>query len=332
MAAHIEPLPWQRQQWAYAAGRLAAQRMPHALLLTGVAGCGQEQFAQALVAAALCLQRNEDGLACGHCSACELYKAGTHPDFQGIAAEAGSEQIKIDQIRELLSFLGLSRQFAGYRVALIEAADRLNPNAANSLLKMLEEPPAASLLVLVATQPALLPITIRSRCQRLRFGVPPNDEGLKWLAAKLGDEAKAKQLLAFAQGAPVRALALYEQDALQRWTQWRASLSALLTGHAEALQVAEAWSKADLEEMLNWWLGICSAMIKWQLHALDQKLLADDDALPRLADNVDSARALAFFDKLLSACRWARTGVNNALLLEDLLLDWQQLLKTESRA
>ncbi|HNF64555.1 MAG TPA: DNA polymerase III subunit delta', partial [Plasticicumulans sp.] len=165
--------PWLRGIWAQLAPALAAGRLPHALLLAGPEGLGKMAFAQALGEALLCESQRPDHHACGHCRACRLLAAGSHPDLHVVVPAEEGKAIRVDAIRELIGFAALTPQFGGRRVLRLAPAELLNVNAANALLKTLEEPAPGSHLILVSARPARLLPTVRSRCQTIRFAPPP---------------------------------------------------------------------------------------------------------------------------------------------------------------
>jgi len=223
----LKPYPWQDAVWQ----QLAAMRgrVPHALLLFGARGIGKRQLALAWAAGQLCESPLPDGHACGVCAGCQLLTADNHPDLRRVvpaadaaprADEAGeggeapaaesskaakaSKVIRIDQVRELDEFLSISSHRGGARIVVLAPAEVMNIEAASSLLKMLEEPPAGALFVLVADDiDAVLP-TVRSRCRLLRVPPPAPAVALAWLKDQGVDEAEAR--LAEAGGAPLAAL------------------------------------------------------------------------------------------------------------------------------
>ncbi|MBI5040490.1 MAG: DNA polymerase III subunit delta', partial [Gammaproteobacteria bacterium] len=154
------PYPWQDTEWAQLRARAAQRRLPHALLVTGPAGVGKCDFADAFARSLLCKHPAGDGSACGNCEACHLVRAGTHPDYLTVTFIEDKTQIGIDQIRELCRALALKSHAGGYKIAIVTPAERMTVEAANSLLKTLEEPTDNTLLMLVTEQPARLPATI----------------------------------------------------------------------------------------------------------------------------------------------------------------------------
>src|SRR6185503_642307 len=111
-----------------------------------------------------------------------------HPDLTRIVPIEESKQLRIEQVRELGEELSLTSHQGGYKVGILSPADSMNRFAANALLKTLEEPPARTLLILVASQPSRLPATILSRCQKLKVRAPTRAESLEWLQATQGPE------------------------------------------------------------------------------------------------------------------------------------------------
>jgi len=236
-------LPWHADAWARLQSRRARDAMAHALLLCGAPGLGKREFAQRFVRGLLC-ETPVEGDACGHCRACLLLAAGSHPDRVTVSFGLRRDgtprsEIVVEQIRELSARLAMSSQFGGWQVACIDPADAMNPAAANALLKTLEEPAARTLLILVADAPWRLPQTIRSRCQRVDFELPSTAQALAWLQAQGVDDAVLA--LQAASGNPGLALAWSRDGALARRREARDDLAALASGRAEPLSVVKRW-------------------------------------------------------------------------------------------
>jgi DNA polymerase-3 subunit delta' len=250
-----DPLPaWCRPQWNVLAARAANGTLPHALLLCGPGGLGKRALTEAFVRARLC-ESPRDGNACGSCRTCKLLAAGTHPDRVLVTIEENPKthrmrsEIVVDQIRALSSRLAMASQLGGWQIAVIDPADTMNAAAQNALLKTLEEPTDASLIVLVADQPWRLSATIRSRCQRLDFGVPSRDEALAWLSAR-GVES-AESVLAAAGGNPGQAWLLAEQGGMQRRQEVARDLLALAAGRAQAREIGKTWAGDEPGQRLD---------------------------------------------------------------------------------
>ena len=146
-AAPQLPLPWLQAPWQTLMEAIDQDRVAHALLIRGVPGTGKTQLARDYARRLLC-QTPESQKACGRCTSCRLFDAGTHPDFSMLAPEETGKAIKVDAVRQMTLEIALTPQYAGYRVVIIDQADALNGNAANALLKSLEEPPNGTVIVL----------------------------------------------------------------------------------------------------------------------------------------------------------------------------------------
>ena len=207
--------PWQLEQWNSFVRMMGSDSLPHAILLSGPEGVGKHHFAKNLVAAILCLQPDETGIACGQCKHCLLMDACTYPDFVHVTPEEDKNTIPIDEIRLLIGKLHLTRHFEAKKIALIEYADNMNTNAANALLKTLEEPPEETIIILVTSAPLKLPATIRSRCQFVPFYSPTQEQSLDWLKS-ISNDVEWEPLLRVAQGAPLQAIQYHETELLDQ--------------------------------------------------------------------------------------------------------------------
>lgn len=220
--------PWNQSILESLKGRL--ERLPHAILLHGPRGVGKLALAEAMAQLFLCEHKDLKARPCGQCDGCRWYLAGNHPDFRRLEPEAiakvpqameeeeGSAKedaparrtkqpslfILIEQVRELAAFLNLRSHRGALRVALVHPAEDLYPNAANALLKGLEEPPSGAVFILVSHRPSRLLPTVRSRCVAVPVPIPPRDAALAWLGAQ--GVQNSDRWLAFAGGAPLQAL------------------------------------------------------------------------------------------------------------------------------
>ncbi|MBK7540479.1 MAG: DNA polymerase III subunit delta' [Candidatus Competibacteraceae bacterium] len=315
----VERLPWHEPLWGQLQARRAAGRLPHAWLLAGPDGLGKRVFARRLAAALLCEAPEAAGDACMRCRSCRLFQAGSHPDYRAVQPAEDGKAIKVDQIRELSEFLGFTAQYGRCKVALLEPADRLNVNAANSLLKTLEEPPGNSLLVLATSQPARLPATVRSRCQKVRFEPPPVGEALPWLKSRMAAGLEAQILLDVAGGAPLAALALADPRRWNRRRQLIDSYDRVLNGTTDPVRAAETWGQGDLAENLRWLVGWHSDLIRLKMSS-EPPRLGNPDLRALLRRWADRWSARELFERLDSAVRLsvlcATAQVNAQLSLE----------------
>lgn len=245
-------------------------RLHHAWLLCGVEGSGKATFAyraaRRLLGAApdpsrgLLGTRPDDPVA-------RLVTAQSHPDLLVLerAVEGGKtkKSISVDQARDLPEFFSKSPSQAHYRVAIIDAADDLNLNAANALLKVLEEPPERGVLFLVTHAPGRLLSTLRSRCRRLAFPVWPLHALEELVRNQTGvSSAEAARIAAMAAGSPGQALALASGATLEADQLAQAWVAAQAVDRAEALAVADRFRGAEGQERFETLMDRLIAAVK----------------------------------------------------------------------
>lgn len=244
-------LPWHEGSVEHLRSAWRAQRMPHALLLHGAEGLGKGHLAAWLAAAVLCEHSHDTLTHCSKCASCTLIAAGSHPDLNWVLPEEGKQQISVDQIRSACERFSKTSFRRGYKIAIVQPAHQMTASAANSLLKTLEEPTPASLLILLTSRPSALMPTVRSRCQKLSLHRPSNDQCLRWLQEESGRQLPA-ELLEFAGGAPLQALAYADGGFARLDEEMQQSIGHLLSGQADLTQVAATWAKEALIERLVW--------------------------------------------------------------------------------
>ncbi|MCB9731470.1 MAG: DNA polymerase III subunit delta' [Deltaproteobacteria bacterium] len=200
----------------------ARDAVHHAYLFEGPDGVGKRQIAFAFAALMNCTERRPDDDACGACRHCRRIlamaadaNAPAHPDILAVAPDG--KQIKVAQVREVLKVVPFPPIESAYRVVLVEPADLIGEEAANALLKTLEEPPSRTRFLLVTSRPPALLTTIRSRCQRVRFGRLRDDELARVLTERQGwDAEKAARVVGMADGSVGAALALEGDPVMSR--------------------------------------------------------------------------------------------------------------------
>jgi DNA polymerase-3 subunit delta' len=300
-------LPWLIRAEEQLARAATTGRLPPALLLHDSPGAGGNQLARLFAQRVLCERTPE---ACGQCRACRQVQAGEHPDLRLIAPdpELKSGQITVDQVRELSAWLALSSHEGRGSCAVLTPADAMNRQACNALLKTLEEPRHGAHLVLLTTQPARLPATVRSRCQVLRLAAP--------------DRAAA--------------LAFLETQSPGLRTEWEAALDVLGPAPLEALHADRAQLRAirdETEQLLReaggGRLDVVRRAAQWsgedlplRLRALEQLLstrVLQDRPLPASAAALKIATALALLDEVRELQRLLATPISRSLAMEKAL-------------
>lgn len=326
MANPLHPIcPWQQSDWRRLLEQHVRGKLPHALLLTGPMGIGKARFGEQLANYLLCQQPTADQ-ACGECRSCLLIAAGTHPDKLQVSPEEKGKAIKVDQVRAINDFLGKTAQQGGYKVVLLWPADALNINAANALLKNLEEPSGVSIFILVSDQPSRMPATVRSRCNQLAMAIPQEVEARTWLQQQIPDAEELDLLLSLSNGAPLLALERSGGDFLQQRSLFFKGLAALQQRKAGAIEIAQQWQKMDLLAVLNW-LSLClTDLIKFNL-TQDESVIKNQDLtgfLLGIAKQVRPDELYLYMDRVneLKQALLSGNNPNKILLLEDLLINW----------
>jgi DNA polymerase-3 subunit delta' len=211
----------------------------------------------------------------------------------------------IDQIRALSSSLSLTPQFGGAQVVIVDPADAVNAAALNALLKTLEEPHPGRYLWLVSSDPARLPATIRSRCQRMEFALPPEPEALAWLQLQGHQPGAAAEALVAARGHPGLADAWLRDGGLDVRREVIRDLEGLASGRDSAAAMAQRWAADE--------------------HAALRLRFAADHAVElatRLTDPVRTRTLATWFDAANRTRALLRTTVRADLAIAELLLAW----------
>jgi len=296
--------------------------LAHTYLFAGQKGVGKTHLARRLAAMLNC---TGGSIACGDCSTCTRIAHDAHPDVRVVRPDDG--RVKIDQVRSLQHDLSLSPYEGRWRVAILTEFERATPEAANALLKTLEEPPSKAVLVLTASDPSLLLPTVVSRCQVLAVRGVRREVIARALVERWRVEDEQAQFLAALSGGRVgwAIRAATDPEALRRREEDLRTLRTLLAGGwAERILAAEELAQRDdLPELLR----------LWQSWWRDLLLLCggNGDGVANL-DHVDVLRAQAAASGLRVALRGTRgieaalkqmdQNVNPRLTLEVLLMSW----------
>ena len=324
---------WQKQAWK--AWTQLRERLPQALLIQSGEGVGEFEFAQACVQSLLCEEPGPERRACGSCRACNWFSQGNHPDFRLIVPESmapesreegaepakkKSEQIRIEQARELADFLAVGTHRGGLRVILIYPAEAMNANTQNALLKNLEEPPPDTIFLLVTTQAERLLATVRSRCIRFALPLPEPVQVSRWLREQGVERPEAA--LAAAGGAPLAALKAVETEADRL-----GFIEGLQNPRFDPIALAESVGRVPLWDLVGW-------LQRWSYDLLLAHVAGrirynpDREAvIAATAGRCDAAELAGYLRQLAAARALARHPLNAKLFAEDLLLGYQRLIR-----
>lgn len=312
MPACSGPLPWQQSLWAEFNRQIGEGTLPHALLLGGPQYIGKERLALALARLLLC-QQPSGGTNCGCCHACEMTAAGSHGDFRWLSPDTKSRVIKVDQVRQAIDFSTRTAGFGARKVIVFSPAEAMNINAANALLKCLEEPPAGTFLILVAAQPQRLPVTVRSRCRMVRVPQPTVEQSLEWMDRLTGSREDSLRWLDVVDGRPLLAEQLYSHPDADKLIASRLACRALLAGELSSTQAVALLDELDVEQVLEQVAGT----VRQSLRKLSR------DALT----NPATRAAFGFLDEIQGIQRAVAGGANpNRQLLYEVLLEKLQFL------
>ena len=328
-------LPWQTR----VAAELLARResFPHALLIHGPRGIGKHALALGLAQGLICETPCADGTACGVCAGCHYAIAGQHPDLrrlelQRIDEETGDlvavDQIAIDRVRGLIEFAALTSHRQRAKVAIIAPAERMNPAAANALLKTLEEPQPGTYLILVSSEPARLAPTIVSRCRKLLAPQPSTDEARSWLAAQ--GVTGPEMALAQAGGAPLAALASADPGVEAERLTWVAALSEpdglSVTGLAARIDAGgKDLRRARLAWVIDWLIGWTADLARVGAGGIPRHNPDASRALTKLAPRVAPAPLFRYYRSLLRQRALVAHPLVPRLVAEALLIDYRSL-------
>jgi len=242
---------------------IKSSEVSHAYLFSGIDGIGKKKTAQEFAKALLCQDQSNKG--CSHCSICTQIDHGNYPDVKIIGPKAGEASIKISQVRQMISELAIKPYSGNWRINIIDGAERMTPEAQNSLLKSLEEPLSYNIFILITSHIQSLLPTIRSRCQSYHFQPLRivDMEAIIFQAAEFDQIAVAEAVRA-SGGSPGMALYLLNNSEIQKErTHYLRELYSLLKGDeikvftlAETLSKDKATSQEILEFFIHWFYEV----------------------------------------------------------------------------
>lgn len=342
----FEPIihPWNTEHWQDLTGQ--AGHNNHALLFSGQTGLGKFDLAMAFAHHVLTQSQSQPQSA-------DLFNAASHPDFHVLmteqkAIDLGEEQlvslfaqryfeqhsgkpkknISIDQVRKLGSAISTHPHISEYRVVLVVDAEKMNFNAANAILKNLEEPPANTLFVLVSDEVSSLPKTVRSRCSMVQFRTPSYEAGRQWLSQQQRmPEHDIDTHLAMANNQPLLALRMFEQEFIAHLKSIFTDLNGLWSHKREATAVAKNWQDLGSAVTIDVLQKLFADVMRYRAAAEPPAVFfpVQQSWVASISSKFDHSRLLALQDYMNQAKQLLATTVDELLVMETLSVKCAQL-------
>jgi DNA polymerase-3 subunit delta' len=329
--------------------------LPQAILYHGPSGCGKTGLALEFGGSLLCAASIGAGQRCGSCRDCRLFDASTHPDLHLLTTEAfvrehpelgplalrydpdsgesrsrrrnPRHQISVEQVRTMIDAVQSHSHGGAARVVLVAPASAMNANAANALLKILEEPPGETRFLLVAATLERLPPTVRSRCMKVFCPPPGAEEGRRWIAEQWPDGGDGADIVRLAPGAPVTALRWARDNGIEQFRCYLRGLAGMATAEAPE-PVLESWSPLPVERLAAWLqrdLAACARIAAGSIGVADEE--------PDRAVDLKSIARQSTADtlwQLVLKIGWFRRlpplAVDERLFLDDIVNDMREAL------
>jgi len=327
--SQMDALPvWLAPLYERFAADVARGRVAHALMLAGPAGFGKGLLASRMVGRLLCRHPDEQGIPCMQCQDCRNLQAGAHPDYHLLAPEEPGKPIRIGPVRALCADLALTTR-GGRRVAVIRHAEVMTIEAANALLKTLEEPPPETVILLLANQPTALPATVRSRVQRLDMPQAPTGAALDWLGKRTGREREDLRIrLAACEGAPWQVLdELETEGGFDREGFVKAMLD-VLRDRADPLLEAGRWSKAPSQSVAAWAYRLVRDLLRVRMGLAPAVLIDRGPELGQIVGDMTEQALVAYHEQLVTLSAQARHPLNRELVMEQFFMGLKMLNST----
>lgn len=306
---------WLTEEFSNLAVQYAKNRLPHGLLVVGRQGDGASLFCDRLTQMLLCL--SEQNKPCGECKACKLYNSGYHPDFMVVEPEGKSQTIRVEAIREVIRKVTETAQQGGNKVVLLKNAETMNVNAANALLKVLEEPTDRTFLVLQADQIAQMLPTIRSRSRIVQLPNPDHAQATSYLAGQELSE-RPEVLLGMVGNRPLDA-ARISPEKVNTWFEIEQKLSQ----NQSFTELSQFLAKQELPEVLEQVMLWVDTALRYQNNPELRLASVSEGLLKSLADH-NAVSLFQFRDYIIKRLMGIQrqANLNAQLMAEELAWQW----------
>jgi DNA polymerase III subunit delta' len=299
---------------------LTQKRTGHAYLFSGISAIGKKMLALEFIKAVNCEKVDALGDSCGKCSSCRKIQHESHPDVFFVQAEG--QFIRIASIRQIQERTKCKPLEAKRRAFIIDDADKMNEEAANSLLKMLEEPSLVNILILVTSRPYAMPQTIISRCQHIRFNPLSSDTVAGFLVSEMKiDNQRALLLAALSGGSIGNALELNKEDIIAYRTELLSLLS--LTNRKDPFSLINfasflAHKKKDLSQGLNILITFFRDVLVFKEIKKNEMLINQDcsSIITACSARLSGEQILQNIEQIEKAGNIIEQNVNKSLTLE----------------
>jgi DNA polymerase-3 subunit delta' len=293
----------------------------HSYIFEGVPGCGRRKTALALIQALFCTSVDDD--ACGVCVSCRKVSSGNHADIHIVEPLPDKRDISIDQLREIQRELHLRPYEATRKACIMEPAERMSVNAANSLLKTLEEPPGNAIIILLSENADMLLPTIRSRCQLIRFS-PLSPENIRHLLEKNGvEQAIAGLRSSLSEGSMQRAIELDDSRISMRRDALIHHLELLDLGRIKSIFESSEELSGNRDETLET-LDMLLSCIRDAMYLSagcgDTVTASVRQALNTFSSRFTFAQSLQMLTDIIETRRAVQRNANNKLALDCLFM------------
>jgi DNA polymerase III subunit delta' len=335
--------PWQIEQWRQLLRAKKDNRLPHALLFTGIKGTGKTHFAECFIRALLC-QRPQSLLMTANtcaelsdtpevctCHACRLITGRVHPNLLWVGPEKEGQSIKIDQVRDVSEFINQTSLQGECRIVIIHPAHHMNANAANALLKTLEEPASGAVIILISDQTSRLPATILSRCQHIAFPRPPTSLAIAWVKRQLAENTvDAGLILKLAHGAPLAAIDFVKNKILSLRQDLFQALYLLSQHQSDPIKSAVKIQDIDSLHLLDFMLAWMMDLLRLQLGSHASNMVNSDFSmqLSELSQRTHVRNNTRYMEYLQQLRAQICSGINfnKLLMVENLFVRWMECI------